>query len=233
VLRLLTTRENDDHTIALIDAWATVLDVLTFYNERFINEGYLRTAAERLSLVELARHISYRPKPGVAASTWLAFSMDESPGAPLEAIAPIGMKVQSIPGQDEKPQIFESIEEILAKTKWNAIKPKLKETQVLAKGSTQLYLQGTSTQLQIGDRLLIVGNERISNSGSERWDIRAIQSITPDEKANHTLVTWREGLGHDHPNINPATDNVKVYVFRQRAALFGYNAPDIRIMSTG
>lgn len=231
VLRLLTTRENDDHTIALIDAWATVLDVLTFYNERFINEGYLRTVVERLSLVELARHISYRPKPGVAASTWLAFSMDESPGAPIEAIAPIGMKVQSIPGQDEKPQIFETIEEIHAKTKWNAIKPKLSETQTLVKGSTQLYLQGTSTQLQIGDRLLIVGDERIETKGSERWDIRTIHSITTDEKRNHTLVTWREGLGHELPYVNPAENNVKVFVFRQRAALFGYNAPDVRIMS--
>lgn len=230
-LRLLTTREDDDHTIALIDAWAAVLDVLSFYNERFINEGYLGTAIERLSLVELARHISYRPKPGVAASTWLAFLMDESPGAPLQAIAPIGMKVQSIPGQDEKPQIFETIEEIQVQTKWNAIKPKLKEAQNLKKGSSQLYLQGTSTQLQIGDRLLIVGDERIVNPGSERWDIRTIESITTNEKANHTLVTWREGLGHNLPDIQPASKHVKVYVFRQRAALFGYNAPDIRIMS--
>jgi hypothetical protein len=232
-LRLLTTRENDDHTIALIDAWSTVLDVFTFYNERIINECYLRTAIERLSLVELARHISYRPKPGVAASTWFAFSMDESPGAPLEAIAPIGMKVQSIPGQDEKPQIFETIEEILAKTKWNAIKPKLKETQVLVKGSTQLYLHGTSTQLQIGDRILIVGDERIApgGEGSENWDIRVIQSITVNEKANHTLVTWLEGLGHNQPDTDPASKNVKVFVFRQRAALFGHNAPDVRLLA--
>lgn len=231
VLRLLTTRENDDHTIALMDAWATVLDVLAFYNERFINEGYLRTSIERLSLVELARHISYRPKPGVAASTFLAFTMDESPGAPLDANAPVGMKVQSIPGQDEKPQIFETIEEIQARAKWNAIRPKLRKEQILVKGDTQLYLQGTSTQLQIGDRLLIVGDELIADPTSERWDIRIIQSIAADEKANQTIITWREGLGHEQPDINPASDNVKVYAFRQRAALFGYNAPDIRIMS--
>jgi hypothetical protein len=231
VLRQLTTRENDDHTIALIDAWATVLDVLTFYNERFIHEGYLHTAIERLSLVELARHISYRPKPGVAASTWLAFTMDESPGAPLEAISPIGMKVQSIPGQDEKPQVFETVEEILAKTKWNAIKPKSCEPQKLVKGSTELYLLGTSTQLRVGDSLLIVGGERLSDPGSERWDIRTVQSVNTDEIANLTLVKWREGLGHELPFVNPASVDVKVYVFRQRAALFGYNAPDIRMMS--
>ena len=45
----LTTRQNDDQTIALLDAWATVADVLTFYQERMANEGFLRTATERRS----------------------------------------------------------------------------------------------------------------------------------------------------------------------------------------
>ena len=46
-LRALTTREDDDPAIALLDAWATVLDVLSFYEERIANEGFLRTATER------------------------------------------------------------------------------------------------------------------------------------------------------------------------------------------
>ncbi len=33
-LQGLTTREDDDPAIALIDGWATVLDVLSFYQER-------------------------------------------------------------------------------------------------------------------------------------------------------------------------------------------------------
>src|SRR4051794_37085458 len=40
----LTTREGSDPAIALLDAWAMVADVLTFYQERIANEGYLRTA---------------------------------------------------------------------------------------------------------------------------------------------------------------------------------------------
>jgi homeodomain-containing protein len=42
-LAALQTREPDDPAIALIDAWAIVADVLTFYQERIANEGYLRT----------------------------------------------------------------------------------------------------------------------------------------------------------------------------------------------
>src|ERR1022692_5195447 len=58
-LAALTTRASDDPTIALLDAWAVVADVLTFYEERIANEGYLRTALERRSILELAREIGY------------------------------------------------------------------------------------------------------------------------------------------------------------------------------
>ena len=40
----LTTRASDDPAIALLDSWAAVLDVLSFYQERIGNENYLRTA---------------------------------------------------------------------------------------------------------------------------------------------------------------------------------------------
>ena len=51
VLDDLKTREDDDASIALLDGWATVLDILTFYQERIINEGFLRTATERRSVL--------------------------------------------------------------------------------------------------------------------------------------------------------------------------------------
>ena len=71
----LTTREDNDYTIALCDAVASTLDVLSFYQERIANENFLRTATERRSILELARLIGYELAPGVAASTWLAFSL--------------------------------------------------------------------------------------------------------------------------------------------------------------
>ncbi|MDX6712407.1 MAG: hypothetical protein QOH96_3423, partial [Blastocatellia bacterium] len=52
-LRNFSVRYNDDFTIALLDAWATMADVLTFYQERLANESYLRTATERVSILEL------------------------------------------------------------------------------------------------------------------------------------------------------------------------------------
>ena len=53
----LRSREPSDPTLALLDAWSTVGDILTFYQERIANEGYLSTARELRSLHELASQV--------------------------------------------------------------------------------------------------------------------------------------------------------------------------------
>ena len=63
MLGKLRSREPDDFTIALLDAVAVVGDVLTFYQERIANESFLRTASERLSILEQARLIGYQWRP--------------------------------------------------------------------------------------------------------------------------------------------------------------------------
>src|SRR5262245_43390725 len=71
----LRTRDPSDPAIALLDAWAVVGDVLTFYQERLANEAYVHTATEYRSLLELAELVGYHPKPGVAATAFLAFNV--------------------------------------------------------------------------------------------------------------------------------------------------------------
>ena len=148
----LTTRSSDDPAIALLDAWATVADVLTFYQERLANEGFLLTATERRSVLELARAIGYELRSGVAASTFLAFTVEDAPGSPEVATVPQGTKVQSIPDQGKLPQTFETSAEITAHARWNALRPRLTRPQELAlaqDGKTKqnkLYLLGLSTR---------------------------------------------------------------------------------------
>src|SRR5262245_11801974 len=79
----LALRDEGDPARALLDSWALVLDVLSFYQERIANEGYLRTAVEPRSLLELARLIGYRPRPGVAAGAHLAFTLEDSAVEPV------------------------------------------------------------------------------------------------------------------------------------------------------
>lgn len=152
----LTTRAKDDPSIALLDAAATVADVLTFYQERIANETYLRTATERRSVLEMARAIGYELNPGVAASTFLAFTLEDAPGAPKKSVVPIGTKIQNVPAQSKLPQTFETIEEITARAEWGALRPRLKQPQTLTSDATQLYLKGTATNLKRGDLVLLL-----------------------------------------------------------------------------
>ncbi|MDB5979770.1 MAG: hypothetical protein JWQ69_785 [Pseudomonas sp.] len=226
-LAALTSRESSDFTLALADALASSLDVLTFYSERYAQENYLRTATERLSLIQMARLIGYRPAPGVAASTQLAFTLQSAAGAPAEPISiPIGTRVQSVPGQNEQPQTFETIAAVSARTDWNAIPVQTVRAWQPQTGDTALWLAGLSTLLQPGDALLIVGTERLNDPGSEHWDVRILTAVEPDSANGRTRVTWKQPLGSSFPIMSPAAVGAQVYALRQRTALFGHNAPD-------
>ena len=221
VLQQLRTRDQDDFTIALLDAWAAAGDVLTFYQERIANESYLRTATERLSILEQSRLIGYQLAPGLAASTHLVFTLEEAPGAPEQAakplLLPIGTRAQSIPGPDEEAQTFETIEAIEARPKWNAIQAQLTETQLLAWDMTELWLEGASLTLGVGDVLLIIAPAAVGFEAS----LRRVALVQPDASANRTRLK----LEQISPAQSVTSNKPGVWVMRTMASPFGHNAP--------
>ncbi|MCA1634281.1 MAG: hypothetical protein LC802_11460, partial [Acidobacteria bacterium] len=173
-LRSLTTRDASDATVAFLDAWASVADVLTFYQERIANEGYLRTAVERRSVLELARLIGYKPRPGVASSVYLAYTLDEG----SEVSVPAGSRSQSVPGPGELPQSFETSEDFDARADWNLLQPRLTRPQVPArqiKAGRPLYFKGTATNLKPNDPLLVADGE-----GAGRQTLRDLRELRDD-----------------------------------------------------
>lgn len=218
-LRTLTTRDESDFSISLAEAWATALDVLTFYQERIANEAWLRTATERRSILELARTVGYELKPGVAASTYLCFVTESAAGAPASVRLDKGTRVQSIPAQDEKPQVLETVEELEARPGWNERKPVLDTLRAPTAGDTSAWFRGTGLTLRAGDALLLLRGER--------WDYRRVRQVEEDFDAQRTRVHWGVGLG-SAPGGKLASAGVgfAAFVFRQRAAIFGHNASD-------
>ncbi|HMG04797.1 MAG TPA: baseplate J/gp47 family protein, partial [Chthoniobacterales bacterium] len=209
----LKTRRDDDPTIGLLDAWATVLDVLTFYQERIANEGYLRTGTERRSLLELARSIGYELRPGVAASTYLMFTM-ETAGSPPQAVVSAGTKAQSVPEQDQQAQTFETIEEISARPAWNALLPRMTQPQELEiqaeklehKTGTEvrfLYFQGTSTGLAQGDRILVT----LGSGATTRTLSKRVVGVKADDDLKRTQVEIEttRAVTDRPPLVRPAT----------------------------
>lgn len=183
----LTARDGSDFSVALLDGWATVADVLTFYQERIANEGYLRTATERRSVLELARLVGYALRPGVAATTHLAFNIDDN--FKETAVLEPGVRAQSVPGPGEQPQSFETIEPLLARAEWNALRPRVKQPQTLAsvKQRRGLYLKGITTNLKPNDPLLLRQFD-----DNVLWRVLKVET---DAAADHTLVRlapWNE-----------------------------------------
>ena len=141
-LERLTTRSLDDPAIGLLEAWAIVMDILSFYQERIINEGYLLTATERRSVLELARSIGYELSPGVAAGTFLAFTVEDAAGSSGVAMVAKGTQVLSLPiRQDELPQTFETSADLLARADWNGLLPRSSRPQRILPTTQQIYFE--------------------------------------------------------------------------------------------
>jgi predicted phage baseplate assembly protein len=156
----LRARDEGDAAVALLDAWAAVADVLTFYSERIANENYLRTATERRSVLELARAVGYELSAGVAAGAYLAFTMQDARGAAPSAPLPAGIKVQSVPRPGEVPVTFETTEAAEGRPAWNALRPRQANPPDFTgidqskTNKVELVFAGTATNLKQGDGLL-------------------------------------------------------------------------------
>ena len=152
----LSTRSNGDFSLALIDAWAEALDILTFYTERLANEAYLGTAIEARSIFELSRLVGFKPSPGVSASAVVAYSLATAPGSPTVVTIPAGSRVQSVPGPGQTPAVFETSTDLSATIANNAIAAATTLPWQLFGDDLSTWIAGTSNSIQVGDALLFV-----------------------------------------------------------------------------
>ena len=196
----LTTRDTSDPSIALLDAWAVVGDVLTFYQERIANEGYLPTAIERRSILELARLIGYRLRPGVSASVKLAFTVASG----FSGILPAGTRAQSIPQAGENPQFFETSADLQARDTWNALTPRITRPQLITPAATDpntqiplvtgadvidaVYLDSLTTHIKPADALLFIFGPDTSATPAQQY-VRFAADVDAQAAAQRTEIT--------------------------------------------
>lgn len=241
-LQSINLATEHDLTLAFFKAWASVGAVLAFYSERYANEGYLFTAVERLSVLELAYEVGYQPAPGMAADTYLAFMLRKAASVPKRIVVPKGTTVQSIPAQGEQAVTFETEEAIEARTIWNAITPYMSSTVQPAriyKGDTLVRAIGLDSRIRAGCALLMM------DSATPKPDVpaylRLIETVVPQPTINATFLTWSDPLGvtkgdgglpastrpaSPKATSTPLLDQPHVYGFAQQARLYGSHAPD-------
>ena len=176
----ILTRAPDDPTIALLDAWATVGDVLGFYLDRIADEGYLTTATQPGSILALADLVGQKPAPSLAAQVHLAYTLAPDPADGAVRFSQ-GLLFQSVPGPGQQPQTFESAGTLIARPSWNLLAPKSK--QPLQASTTSLVVDGTTASLSPNDVILL---ELADASGLHPV---AVASATVDYSAKVTNVT--------------------------------------------
>ena len=182
----LRTRALDDPTVALLDAWATVADVIAFYCERIASEGFLRTATQPGSLLAIAGLVGYQTRPALGASAWLAYSLHPDP-ADTAVVLPSGLLTQSVPGTGELPQTFETTAQIVARPSWNTLNVRTTGPVQAPQGLssvTSLSVQGVTTGLNANDAILL-------SDGSDMPTVVFVQHVSVDLAAQTTTVTMQ------------------------------------------
>ncbi|WP_213803540.1 putative baseplate assembly protein [Granulicella sp. dw_53] len=221
-LGALRTRDPSDFTVALIDSYAVVADILSFYQERLANEAFLRTALDQRSVFSLAALVGFVPSPGVSASAYLAYTLNDAPGSPDNVLIPAGSRVQSVPGPGEKPQTFETSADVTATIAANAISPQTTLPWTISPGDTSTWIAGNANNLSVGDALLFVSDSLHTSLSSGPADFHLISAVTLDPVSGNTFVQWNQPIADSFPSGS----DTFLYVLRKKTALFGSQAPN-------
>ena len=218
--------------LALVHAWSSVADILTFYQERYLQERFYGTARERrVSVYELAQSIGYVPRPAIAGSAHVAFEATDVPGLPKTFRLPAGAELQSRPAAGEVAMRFETEEVLEARAEWNRLgRPGLLVLPQEVRGAAvELCLAGSSTGLAPGAALLVHG---VIN-GASRALLRPLTEVEvlPAEAdeigelaETRTRVAWNRPLAEEVSEASFDPSTVEVFALRQAVSLFGAEA---------
>lgn len=141
-----TDRSESDFGVVLIELFAYVADILSYYQDRVANEAFLATATQRRSVTELLRLIDYQIDPGLAAAAHIHFDL-EADLTVQAASLPYQLRTAGRPGEPDVT--FEITREFTAKLLNNAID--VSAAPDLPAGSTSIVLDRTAHALAEGD----------------------------------------------------------------------------------
>ncbi len=148
-----TYRGSDDPGIALYEGAALLVDSLTFYQEAYANEAFLRTATWRESVADLVRLLGYRLKPGMGGVG--TFALDVDGAAPVTI--PKGLELRATLAPIPSQATFQTAEDATALpwlSKITLVRPQL--PLGIPAGSTKLVVAPQTAQtFAKNDRLAI------------------------------------------------------------------------------
>jgi len=179
-----------DLALQMMEWWAYLADILTFYNERIANQSYLGTADQPENITRLIRLLGYRPRPGIGATGWLAALINR----PTPFTLPQGFAIQSKPGPGKQPQIFELFTDTSISPPDTAALDSATHAPLSA-STPSVLLAGPGTTAKIGDELLLLENGwNGQNSHYATVKVTAIQQEKDPQGKTNTRITFDQNV---------------------------------------
>ena len=100
------TSSEGDFGVVMTELFAYAGDIMSYYTDRVSQEAYIRTATQRLSLMNIAELLGYTPSNGVPATGTVTFQTD-NPGDPITVHAGTQVSTDYIEAIDA-PIIYET-----------------------------------------------------------------------------------------------------------------------------
>jgi hypothetical protein len=166
-----------DLALQLLDWWAYISDVLTYYNERIANENYLGTAQLPESVNHLVQLLGYRPRPALGATGALAALL--SPGTRTPVQVPARLQVQSKPGPGQTPQVYEVDQATNIGAPDVVVADVAPSDLRLVGPGSCLWLAGKATGIKIGDRLLLVTATALTHQTIDDYSWIKVTAVAP------------------------------------------------------
>jgi hypothetical protein len=221
VLDAWTHRAPDDSAFALLEGACILGDILTFYQELYANEAFIRTAKEKESITDLVRLIGYQLSPGLGGKAIFAVEVKGEKPITLPPHLPIKAEIEGM----DQPTIFETKEEWVcypALNKFYLYAPQLAQTIIGT--TTEFYIDNPSAsptnepQINPGDKILIGGiSYAIDSTKIIRQEIVIVDSVR--QVLDKTVFTIKGKLKRTSP-----TYSLIGYVIKNIYRHFGYNA---------
>jgi hypothetical protein len=210
-------RKPDDPGIALLEGASILGDILTFYQELYANEAYLRTAQCRESIADLVRLLGYRLSPGLGGKATFAFEITGD----KNVVIPAGFKISAQLEGSEQPADFETTEEVTAYpalSRFNLYRPySIPDIDTGTKSFSidTDVLNEMGIELSKGDRLMLVINPDDPATDRQVVVIEKVQEHF-DKTEIYIGGSWQGGL---------AGASIYAYKLGRSFRHFGYNGP--------
>lgn len=177
-------RHPEDFGVMLLELWAYVCDLTSFYDEVLANEAYVGTARRRASLRKLVAPLGYVARPAVAALADLAAFADGRRAVTL----PPGTAFRSGAFGSEPPQVFElpaeaTIHPLL--NEWTLLPVRPRDLPATSSAATSLLCKRGTVSVKTGDRVIVV-----AGGGPQPRRVASVTDITGADGEPYVRVTF-------------------------------------------